>query len=431
MSDDVLDRLRHENPVPGSMPSLPIEPILRRLGDGPHRAPTRRRPRLRMERFAAGISVLVALAVGGLAFALLGNHQHAAKPSSGASPQALPDVQSAATLNQLLDSFAVLRRPQTKADRSLSRATRELLDLYERRGGQVLPSLTRRVATLGNGDPVLLIVERSRFIRNNRLVRRYSLSFLLAMPHGAERVKAGYFPVLLRPGVWATVVPDGVAKVKWNMSSSSGCKATHPRRCAGVSSFSVDLAVRGNVAVVRPPVVIGCAPAECSTVKTSQVSWYDTSGNEIATLHMPSAAAASTPVKRLRTPVNGTLTVYGKGIAQIDLSTPDHNRLPTGSAEISHNGRRYAVMVVAGGLSPATGHSVYALWLTGGPGKTVLLGIVKPGVGVNGHRLDAAGPVPADALSYQRLAITLERSPHPTHPGPVILEGSLPKQDLR
>jgi hypothetical protein len=125
--------------------------------------------------------------------------------------------------------------------------------------------------------------------------------------------------------------------------------------------------------------------------------------------------------------VNGTLTVYGRGIMQINLTSPNHRRLPTGNAEIVRNGNRYAVSVVAGGLNRTPGHTVYAFWLTGGPRESVLLGIVKPGVGINSHRLDAAGPVPTDALSYRRLLITLERSAHPSHPGRVILQGTLTK----
>lgn len=45
MRHDVLDRLRHENPVPETMAALPIEPVLRRLNDAPQPMPIR--PRIR------------------------------------------------------------------------------------------------------------------------------------------------------------------------------------------------------------------------------------------------------------------------------------------------------------------------------------------------------------------------------------------------
>lgn len=38
MSDDVVDRLRRANPVPGRMPALPIEPVLARLDKEPQRS---------------------------------------------------------------------------------------------------------------------------------------------------------------------------------------------------------------------------------------------------------------------------------------------------------------------------------------------------------------------------------------------------------
>jgi hypothetical protein len=46
MSDDVLEQLRRENPVPERMPALPIEPVLARLDDEPATAArSRNRPR--------------------------------------------------------------------------------------------------------------------------------------------------------------------------------------------------------------------------------------------------------------------------------------------------------------------------------------------------------------------------------------------------
>ena len=123
--------------------------------------------------------------------------------------------------------------------------------------------------------------------------------------------------------------------------------------------------------------------------------------------------------------MGGTLTVRGTGIAHIHLTSPDHARLPTGTAEVSRDGTRYAVMVIVGGLRPPPPESAYALWLAGGPAKSHLLGIVTPGVGVKGHVLRVAGPVPADVLSYRRLVITLGHKAHPRLLGQVVLQGPL------
>lgn len=159
------------------------------------------------------------------------------------------------------------------------------------------------------------------------------------------------------------------------------------------------------------------SPSRCETILGNAIN-----KQQARRLSMP---PASTPVAKFRTPVNGVLTVKGKGIAHVNLTSPDHRRLPTGNAEITRNGKRYSIIVVAGGVSPATGHGVYALWLTGGPRKNVLLGIVSPDVGANSHRVDAAGPVPADALSYRLLVISAEHNAHPSVPGQVILQGPL------
>jgi hypothetical protein len=159
------------------------------------------------------------------------------------------------------------------------------------------------------------------------------------------------------------------------------------------------------------------SPSRCETILSKSINAHRA--------RRPAAPSASTSVRMFRTPVNGTLTVIGSGIAHINLTSPKQRRLPTGTAEVSRNGKRYAVMVVAGGFNPPSPGSVYALWLTGGPRKSVLLGIVIPGVGVDVHLLHAAGPVPADVLSYRHLVITLEHNEHPSGPGQVIIQGTL------
>lgn len=278
MRDDVLDRLRRENPVPETMPPLPIERVLRRLGDQPVMAPMRSRPRRHVERFALGLSVLVVLTVAGAAVVLLGGgHRPEASPSHTESPLGPPALQSVSTPRQLLGSFAVFRRPQTRADRPATS-----LPLVGPGGGGWLRGLTRRVATLRSRD-LYLIVEHAR---PNRHLGAYSLGFWFGNQIGGESGNANYFPVPLTftfparaTGVWFSVAPDGVARVQWTMSSRASCRA--PARCAA-QRFRVDLPVRDNVAVVRPPVVIGCKPAECMALHASHVIWYDARGKVIA-----------------------------------------------------------------------------------------------------------------------------------------------------
>lgn len=84
MSDDVLEQLRRENPVPETMPALPIGPVLARLDTEPSAGttspgvrPRRARPVIRAIPIA--LSVAVALAVA-LAAVTVGGHHRSSRP---------------------------------------------------------------------------------------------------------------------------------------------------------------------------------------------------------------------------------------------------------------------------------------------------------------------------------------------------------------
>jgi hypothetical protein len=118
-------------------------------------------------------------------------------------------------------------------------------------------------------------------------------------------------------------------------------------------------------------------------------------------------------------------------VAQIKLTPPGHAQSPTGIAEVFLDGKRYGttipqygIVINASGLAPNTDQNAYAVWLTGGHHHSILAGFVSPGVGPS-HRLHTAGRLPTDAPNYRHLVITLEDHPAPSHPGAVILQGSL------
>lgn len=86
MSDEVLERLRRENPVPGSMPALPIEPVLARLDTEPPPPAPRSLPGSGGQRRAkralpAVASLVVVIAVVAVALTV-GSHGR----STGAPP---------------------------------------------------------------------------------------------------------------------------------------------------------------------------------------------------------------------------------------------------------------------------------------------------------------------------------------------------------
>jgi hypothetical protein len=95
MSDDLLERLRRENPVPETMPALPIEPVLARLDNEPPTARERtsagRRGGRRAIRTLPTIaSVAVVVAVVAVLLTLGGHGRSAMPPTSAASSSVRP-----------------------------------------------------------------------------------------------------------------------------------------------------------------------------------------------------------------------------------------------------------------------------------------------------------------------------------------------------
>lgn len=145
MNNDTINRLRRENPVPDGLPAPPIEPLLARLGPRPS---GRRRSRLGQAAAVVGVGVAAAVAV----LVVLLGHRHGRTPVAEHHVPSPPPSQSTVSsyLNEadrmatnrdpacgfggvarpttttttdrapsqaLLSELAVLRRPQTAADR--------------------------------------------------------------------------------------------------------------------------------------------------------------------------------------------------------------------------------------------------------------------------------------------------------------------------
>lgn len=104
-----MDLIRGANPYPGQLPQLPIEPVMRRLAEeGPLQPAARRRiPLPNVGGVMTAVSVVVTLAIAVVAITTL-SHRH---PGRVAGSSAV-----ASSRQQLLRTFGVLRRPQTKTD---------------------------------------------------------------------------------------------------------------------------------------------------------------------------------------------------------------------------------------------------------------------------------------------------------------------------
>ncbi|HEX5192441.1 MAG TPA: hypothetical protein VFW09_06535 [Solirubrobacteraceae bacterium] len=280
---DVLDRLRADNPVAaGAAPS--IDRVWDRIEHG--RAPGRRRTRSRWRAAAAGISIAIPLVIAALAIGVLGHHS-ASDSSSSSSAPARSGARAVPTLAQLLRNFAVLRRPQTAADRSWQPPN---VVVNEQR----LRRFTRLAQRLPNGDRIYLSIARfrNRPAGNDPLAARYMLNVDIVSANGNDGLGAsfdrsvnytvsplsslGLRPAAGRTPTWVSVIPDGVDRVRWRFacppSSTAGCGRQPP--------VTVTVPVRGNVAAASVPatdtVCGGRVQRHCRMPVA--ITWYSADG---------------------------------------------------------------------------------------------------------------------------------------------------------
>ena len=223
----------------------------------------------------------VAIVVAAIALTLPDQRHRASHrtPAAGSTPnpeQVAPARSHAA--QALISALAVLRRPQTGADRTLPDAVaRHLSNVY---GSEVhvVADLSRLVATLrGNGLSrgvrVYFVVVTSPGGDPDELVE----VMWRGMGGGIDGpISAGqlYRPPSAIPGVgsvsatgrayyWSSIVPDGVSRVRWIFK-------TRPTRTAPAKPVAVYPTIQNNLATA--PVVIH------PTTSAVKVTWYGRHG---------------------------------------------------------------------------------------------------------------------------------------------------------
>lgn len=246
-----------------------------------------RRMRPRMATFGTAAGVGVALAVAAVALILLG---HGHRPTTAISPpRPQPATGSAApvqggSLRRLLASYAVLRRPQTAADRAW-RPPAEASSPVVRR-------LTRLVRRFSNGDRL--------FVTVNRTAGGFG-AWVWVVPRAGQISGAGtptlrdFQPTPLLnslPGAvfaWvAALVPDGVSHVRWTFD----CRFDR----APCQSRVVSVPAQSSVAVVQEPST-WCSAGACPSVDASV--WYGRHGRVVSRW---TASAQHTHPAAVRTP---------------------------------------------------------------------------------------------------------------------------------
>ncbi len=244
------------------------------------RSARRRIPRPSFGGLVAMLSVAVTIAVAVLALALLGRHHPTTTPAAR-GPSGLARLERNPEIKQLLDHFAILRRPQTAADRSWAAGQRS----NPKAGGQVIPSLTRLATTI-DGKRIFLTVDRdSRPARPGSRSAQYAYVLTVALVAGRNNVSEAPYdpnvgdytimpvPLGLRfgslsgPSVAVSIVPDGITKVRWVFR----CSPARAAPCGGRRTEIVNPPLHGNIA----------AAVRSDVSAPPTVTWYGSSGKAV------------------------------------------------------------------------------------------------------------------------------------------------------
>jgi hypothetical protein len=223
----------------------------------------------------------VAIAIAVLAVTLLGRHHATATPAArGLS--SLTQLERNPEVEQLLDHFAILRRPQTVADRSWPAGQRPTVATQ-----QVIPTFTRLATTI-DGQRIFLFVDGPdrRTPPGRSPDHRYTMFVALIEAHNYFAADAPYsanlgdytiipVPFGSLPGsggrsgqsVSISIVPDGIAKVRW----AYRCSPSRVSACNGRRTETIYPPLQGNIAIAKTP-RLGPVPA---------VTWYSSGGKAV------------------------------------------------------------------------------------------------------------------------------------------------------
>jgi hypothetical protein len=113
-----------------------------------------------------------------------------------------------------------------------------------------------------------------------------------------------------------------------------------------------------------------------------------------------------------------------KYLAQINLRPVAGGSKAVAIAEILEQQGVREIAIIGQHIPPNTKRNSYEVWLYRSPTRFEKLGFVSPAVGKAGTFSDARR-LPADASRYRQLIVTTETAQKPTHPGPVLLRGTI------
>ena len=124
------------------------------------------------------------------------------------------------------------------------------------------------------------------------------------------------------------------------------------------------------------------------------------------------------------TTTSTTSTSSVKTLAQINLRPATAGSKAIGAVIVFREGSTLGIEMLGQHIPPNTKQNSYEVWLYSSPTRFKKLGFVSPAVGKNG-RFSVVNALPANAGSYRELIVTTETARQPTHPGPVLLRGTI------
>jgi hypothetical protein len=124
------------------------------------------------------------------------------------------------------------------------------------------------------------------------------------------------------------------------------------------------------------------------------------------------------------TTTSTTTTSPVKTLAQINLRPAAAGSKAVGAVIVFRQGSTFGIEMLGQHIPPNTKQNSYEVWLYSSPTHFQKLGFVSPAVGKNG-RFSVVNALPKNAGSYHDLIVTTETARQPTHPGPVLLQGTI------
>lgn len=301
------------------------------------------------------VSMTLALVIGaGAILTLRAAHQGVARPAQDAYPN---------VVRRVIADYAILRRPQTAADRAVARKWLPTHTVW---------GLVRRLAARdGQALYVLLTLNRSHLggdLMNTGLA-----------PHGLGASSLTFTPVPLRNSTpessvghrQLVFVPDQITRVVWKDYLNA-------------------------IVTTRPHHNVAYGP-------TSRLPWGFTT------------YAGSRQVDQEAVPV-----------ANIKLSPPSGTSSAIGQAEISETNGRLTVQISADHVN-ATHRRYGIWLSSSPRHELYLGHQIGPVIWPHHSLVGDTPPLPHDYRSYRHLLIAVQTSRKPTSPGRILLEGNLPR----